>query len=60
MSDANKALVSQLYERLNAGDLNVVDDVLSDDFVEHEEFPGLEPSKTGVRQMFGMFHAAFP
>jgi steroid delta-isomerase-like uncharacterized protein len=59
MSDSNKAVVGQLYERLNAGDLTVVDDVISDDFVEHEEFPGLEPSKSGVRKMFEMFHAAF-
>jgi hypothetical protein len=40
---------------VSAGDLDVVDEVISDDFVEHEEMPGLEPNKAGVRQMFEMF-----
>jgi steroid delta-isomerase-like uncharacterized protein len=59
MSDVNKAVARQLYERLSEGDLNVVDEVISDDFVEHEEMPGLEPNKAGVRQMFEMFRSAF-
>ena len=58
MSDA-KVIVGQLYQRLNAGDLTVVDDLVSDDFVEHEEFPGLAPNKEGLRQLFTMFHAGF-
>jgi steroid delta-isomerase-like uncharacterized protein len=59
MSDANKAFTRQFFERLNAGDLSLVDDLVADDFVEHEEFPGLEPNKAGLRQLFEMFHAAF-
>ena len=31
-----------------------------EDFVEHEEMPGLEPSKEGVKQLFHMYRAAFP
>jgi steroid delta-isomerase-like uncharacterized protein len=59
MSDANKAVACQLYQRFSEGDLSVIDDVISDDFVEHEEIPGLEPNKDGVRQMFEMFRSAF-
>jgi steroid delta-isomerase-like uncharacterized protein len=59
VSDANKALIRQFFDRLNAGDLTIVDELVSDDFVEHEAFPGLEPNKTGLRQLFEMFHAAF-
>jgi steroid delta-isomerase-like uncharacterized protein len=59
MSDANKALAHQLYQRFNERDLSVIDEVISDDFVEHEEIPGLEPNKDGVRQMFEMFRSAF-
>jgi steroid delta-isomerase-like uncharacterized protein len=59
MSDTNKAVARQLYQRLSVGDLDVVDEVISDDFVEHEEMPGLEPNKAGVRQMFEMFKTAF-
>ncbi len=59
MSDANKEVARRLYRQLNEGDLGVVDDVISDDFVEHEVMPGLEPTKAGLRQLFEMFHTAF-
>jgi steroid delta-isomerase-like uncharacterized protein len=59
MSDTNKALTRQFYERFNAGDLTLVDDLVADDFVEHEQLPGLEPTKAGLRQLFEGFHAAF-
>jgi steroid delta-isomerase-like uncharacterized protein len=59
MTDPNKTLTRQLYDRLNTGDLGAVDDLISDDFVEHEEIPGLPPTKAGVRQMFEMFQTAF-
>ena len=45
--------------RISAGDLTAVDELVSDDFVEHEQVPGLAPGKAGVRQLFGMFHSAF-
>jgi steroid delta-isomerase-like uncharacterized protein len=59
MSDANKKLVRGFLERINAGDLGAVDELVSDDFVEHEEISGLVPGKAGVKQMFEMFHSAF-
>ena len=37
----------------------MVDEVISDDFVDHEAVPGIEPTKVGVRQLFEMFHTAF-
>ncbi len=52
--------VKRLYEAINAGDMDIFDDVVADDFVEHEELPGLEPSKEGVRAFFESFLAAFP
>jgi len=59
MSDANKEIARGLYRRLYEGDFSVVDEVISDDFVEHESVPGIEPTKAGARQLFEMFHAAF-
>jgi steroid delta-isomerase-like uncharacterized protein len=59
MSDANKQLIRLFLQRINAGDLAVVDEFVADDFVEHEEIPGLPATKAGVRQMFEMFQAAF-
>lgn len=52
--------VKRLYEAINAGDMDIFDDVFAGDFVEHEELPGLEPSKEGVRAFFESFLTAFP
>ena len=48
------------YDLLNARDVDGFGDLLADDFVEHEEFPGFEPTKEGVKTFFRMYHAAFP
>ena len=50
----------RLYELINAGDIDGFGECLADEFVEHEELPGLEPSKEGVKQLFHMYRAAFP
>src|SRR5450631_3084145 len=56
MPDNTKELARRFLDRINAADLSVIDDLVSDDFVEHEEIPGLEPTKAGLRQMFEMIH----
>jgi steroid delta-isomerase-like uncharacterized protein len=33
---------------------------MADDFVEHEETPGLAPTKEGVKEFFRMYIGAFP
>ncbi len=48
------------YDVLNAGDIDGFGKLLSDDFVEHEATPGLEPTREGVMQFFTMYRAAFP
>ena len=58
-SDANKALTRQFFQRISAGDISAVNEFVSDDYVEHEQVPGLAPGKAGVRQLFEMFHSAF-
>jgi len=54
------AMVRRLYEAINTRDMGIFDEVIADDFVEHEELPGLEPSKAGVRAFFESLLAAFP
>ena len=46
--------------RFNAGDLDGFSARLAADFVEHEETPGLAPTKEGVLEFFRMYRAAFP
>jgi steroid delta-isomerase-like uncharacterized protein len=54
------ATLQRFYDLLSAGDVDGFGAFLSDDFVEHEETPGLEPTKAGVEAFFRMYIAAFP
>jgi len=54
------ATVRRLYDLLSAGDVDGFAEFLADDFVEHEETPGLAPTKEGVKTFFRMYIAAFP
>lgn len=48
------------YDLLNAGDIDGFRALLAEDFVEHEQTPGLAPTKEGVLEFFRMYRAAFP
>jgi steroid delta-isomerase-like uncharacterized protein len=54
------ATARRLYDRINAGDIDGFARNLADDFVEHEETPGLAPTKDGVQAFFRMQLAGFP
>jgi steroid delta-isomerase-like uncharacterized protein len=54
-----KAVMSRFYDRVAAGDLGVIDEVLAEDFIEHEAIAP-SPDREGVRQLFTMLAAAFP
>lgn len=54
------ATARRFYELVNAEDLGGFGEALADDFIEHEETPGLAPTKEGVLQFFRMYRAAFP
>jgi len=56
----NVATMRRMYELLNDGDIDGFGGLVAGGFVEHEEVPGLEPTKEGVLQMFRMYRAAFP
>ena len=46
-------------EVFTQGKIEVIDELVADDFVDHQEFPGLEPTKEGLKQFVLLFHAAF-
>jgi steroid delta-isomerase-like uncharacterized protein len=54
------ATIRRAYDLINAGDLDAFGELLADDFVEHEESPGLEPTKEGVLEFFRMYRQGFP
>jgi steroid delta-isomerase-like uncharacterized protein len=52
--------VRRFYDLINAGDIDGFGALLADDFIEHEETPGLAPTKEGVLDFFRMNRVAFP
>jgi steroid delta-isomerase-like uncharacterized protein len=54
------ATARSLFDLINAGDIEGFASHLADDFVEHEETPGLAPTKDGVKAFFQMQLGAFP
>ena len=61
MSEQNKAVAQRFYEEVVAQrKLELIDELIDENFVEHEEFPGLPPGREGVREFFGMILSAFP
>ena len=49
-----------VFDRINAGDIEGFGALLADDFVEHEETPGVPPTKEGAQQFFRMLRTACP
>ncbi len=60
MSEENKEIVRRFYAAINAGRLEIIDELVAEDLVEHEEFPGVASGREGVRQFMQMMRTAFP
>ena len=54
------ATMRRMYELISAGDIDAFGDLVAEDLIEHEEAPGFESTKEGVKQVFQMYRAAFP
>ena len=60
-TDDNKRDAMRFFDEvLNAGDMAVIDEIVHDDLVDHEEVPGLPPTKAGVSMWVNMLRSAFP
>jgi steroid delta-isomerase-like uncharacterized protein len=60
MAMDHAATVRRIYDHINAGDIDGFALYLADDVVEHEEIPGLGPTKDGILAFFRIQLAAFP
>ena len=49
---SNKAIAQRLYDTLNAGRFDQFDEIVAENFIEHEVVPGVAPGRDGVRQLF--------
>jgi hypothetical protein len=52
--------IRRLYDLINAGDINGFGRQLAENFIEHNENPGVPPTKAGVVQYFQIMVRAFP
>ena len=61
MSDANKAVVKRFVDELFIkGNLDIADELIADDYVDHTPPPDLPPGRAGLKQLATMFRNGFP
>ena len=60
--EENKALVRRFYEEIDRGNLDAMDELVAEDYVDHSPppFPGLQHGRAGVKQAFQIFWEATP
>jgi steroid delta-isomerase-like uncharacterized protein len=60
--ESNKALVRTFYEEIDKGNLAAMDELVSEDYINHHPppFPGLAPGREGLKQAFQIFWDATP
>jgi ketosteroid isomerase-like protein len=61
-SEQNKALVRRFYEEIDKGNIEILDELLAENYIDHNPppFPNLPPGREGVKQSFRMFQQATP
>src|SRR5436190_7220362 len=60
-NEQNKALVRRFYEEIDKGNIAVLDELVADDYIDHNPPPfPVPPGRAGVKQSFTMFQKATP
>jgi serine phosphatase RsbU (regulator of sigma subunit)/ketosteroid isomerase-like protein len=59
VEENNKALVRRFLEAQAKANLNVIDEVLTPHFVDHDRLPGQAPDREGYKRAIAEYHAAF-
>jgi len=60
-SRRNAATLRRFYDEVfNKGNVELIDELCAPDFVEHEETPGFETTREGVKQFVTTMRTAFP
>src|SRR5215211_7943326 len=58
-TEENKALVRRFLEAHASGDVDIVDEMLAPDFVDHNLMPGQQPGREGYLRALTEYHAAY-
>jgi steroid delta-isomerase-like uncharacterized protein len=60
-TEDNKALVRRFYAEIDAGNIDAMDDLVAEDYVDHNPpFPGLSAGREGLKEAFTIFLKATP
>ena len=60
-AEANKRIQERWGEEVaNQGRVEVLDEILADDFVDHDPAPDVTPDREGLKRFFRSMHEAFP
>jgi predicted ester cyclase len=61
-TEANKALVRRFYEEIDKGNMEVIDELVAEDYIDHNPppFPGFAYGREGLKQAFRLFWKATP
>src|SRR5438034_9048441 len=60
-TEANKAVVRRFVDEvMNQGKVDVIDEIVTADYVEHQTAPGTPATRDGLKQMMTNFRQAFP
>jgi predicted ester cyclase len=61
-AEENKQLVRRFYDEIDKGNLDVIDELVAEDYLDHNPppFPGLGIGREGVKQAFKIFWEATP
>ena len=59
--ESNKATMRRFYQEIgNQGNMDLVDEIVAEDFVDHGGFPGLpHEGREAIRALFGASHTGF-
>jgi steroid delta-isomerase-like uncharacterized protein len=61
-AEENKALVRRFYEEIDKGNLDAMDELIAEDYIDHNPppIPNLAPGREGIKQAFKLFWDATP
>ena len=59
--EQNKALIRRFYEEIDKGNIDAMDEIVAEDYLNHDPpFPGLPSGRAGLKQVFKMFWESTP
>lgn len=60
--EENKGLIRRFYEEIDKGNIDAMDELVAEDYINHDPppFPGLAKGREGLKQAFEMFWRATP